>query len=81
RGHWTRTIVASPNLDRIYIGIGSATNVDADPLPRGSVQVANIDGSNMVTFSHGLRNPIGLAFHPITKDLYVACQERDEIGD
>ncbi|CAF4841114.1 unnamed protein product, partial [Rotaria magnacalcarata] len=29
RGHWTRTIVASPNLDRIYIGIGSATNVDA----------------------------------------------------
>ncbi|CAF5129526.1 unnamed protein product, partial [Rotaria magnacalcarata] len=40
RGHWTRTIVASPNLDRIYIGIGSATNVDADPLPRGSVQVA-----------------------------------------
>ncbi|CAF3405982.1 unnamed protein product [Rotaria socialis] len=81
RGHWTRTVIASPDLDRIYIGIGSATNVDADPLPRGSVQVANIDGSSMVTFSHGLRNPIGLAFHPITKELYVTCQERDELGD
>jgi glucose/arabinose dehydrogenase len=81
RGHWTRTVVVSPNLDRIYIGIGSASNVNADPLPRASVQVANLNGDNRTTFAYGLRNPVGLAFHPITKDLYVACQERDEIGD
>ncbi|CAF4047983.1 unnamed protein product, partial [Adineta steineri] len=37
--------------------------------------------SNQTTFASGLRNPVGLAFHPITNDLYVACQERDELGD
>ncbi|CAF3527155.1 unnamed protein product [Rotaria sp. Silwood1] len=81
RGHWTRTVVVSPNTDRIYIGIGSGTNVDVEQLPRASVQVADLDGTNQKTFAHGLRNPVGLAFHPITKDLYVTCQERDELGD
>ena len=45
------------------------------------IQQANIDGSNQTTFAYGLRNSIGLAFHPVTNDLYVACQERDLIGD
>jgi glucose/arabinose dehydrogenase len=81
RGHWTRTVVVSPDFDRIYIGIGSSSNVDVDALPRASVQIANLDGSNQTTFAYGLRNPIGLAFHPITRDLYVACQERDLLGD
>ncbi|CAF0940316.1 unnamed protein product [Adineta steineri] len=80
-GHWTRVITMSPTADKIYIGIGSATNNDADPLPRASVQVANLDGSNRTTFAFGLRNPIGLAFHPVSNELYVACQERDGLGD
>jgi glucose/arabinose dehydrogenase len=80
-GHWTRTVVASPDYERVYISIGSGTNVDADPLPRASVQVANMDSTNFTTYAYGLRNPIGLAFHPVTKDLYVACQERDLLGD
>ena len=80
-GHWTRTVLASPDYSRIYISIGSGTNVDADPLPRASVQVANMDSTNFTTYAHGLRNPIGLAFHPITHDLYVGCQERDLLGD
>jgi glucose/arabinose dehydrogenase len=81
RGHWTRTVIVSPDFEHIYIGIGSASNVNEEPLPRASVQIANLDGSNVTTFAYGLRNPIGLAFHPITKDLYVACQERDNLGD
>ncbi|CAF1115413.1 unnamed protein product [Rotaria sordida] len=80
-GHITRTVVISPSGDRIFVGIGSATNVNADPLPRASVQQVNLDGSNQKTFAYGLRNPVGLAFHPITNQLYVACQERDETGD
>ena len=76
-GHITRTVVISPAGDRMFVGIGSATNVAADPLPRASVQQANLDGTNQTTFAYGLRNPIGLDFHPITKELYVACQERD----
>jgi glucose/arabinose dehydrogenase len=80
-GHWTRTVVASPDYDRVYIGIGSGTNVDVELSPRASVQVANMDSTNFTTYAYGLRNPIGLAFHPVTKDLYVSCQERDLLGD
>ncbi|CAF4146675.1 unnamed protein product, partial [Rotaria sordida] len=67
--------------DRIYVGIGSASNVNVENLPRASVQQASLNGRNRKTFAFGLRNPIGLAFHPITNDLYVACQERDGLGD
>ena len=79
--HVTRTILVPPMQDRMYVSIGSASNVDADPLPLASIQVANLDGTNQRTFASGLRNSVGLAFHPITSDLYASCQERDEIGD
>lgn len=80
-GHWTRTIVISPEGDRIFLGIGSASNVNVEELPRASIQQMNLDGTNQSTYAFGLRNPIGLGFHPITNDLYVTCQERDLIGD
>jgi glucose/arabinose dehydrogenase len=80
-GHWTRTVITPPSVDKIYVGIGSASNVNAEDLPRASIQQANLDGTNQTTFAYGLRNPIGLAFHPVTNHLYVACQERDLIGD
>jgi glucose/arabinose dehydrogenase len=80
-GHWTRTIVIPFTTDRIFISIGSASNIDIEDLPRASIQQCNLDGTNQSTFAYGLRNPIGLAFHPITNDLYVTCQERDLIGD
>jgi len=54
--------------------------VDEEPLPRASVQVMNLDGSNQQTFASGLRNPIGLD-HPITGELYATVNERDKLGD
>ena len=80
-GHITRTILITPNEDGILVSIGSASNVDVEPAPRASIQQANLDGSNQTTFASGLRNPVGLAFHPISNDLYVTCQERDGLGD
>jgi glucose/arabinose dehydrogenase len=80
-GHVTRTVVVSPNGNQLFISIGSGSNVNAESPPRASVQQANLNGSNNITFAYGLRNPVGLAFHPITNDLYVACQERDALGD
>jgi glucose/arabinose dehydrogenase len=80
-GHWTRTVMASPDYQSIYISIGSGTNVDPEPIPGASVQIAPMDSTNFTTYAYGLRNPIGLAFHPVTKDLYVSCQERDLLGD
>lgn len=79
--HWTRNVVVSPDRNKLYVSIGSGTNVDEEPLPRASVQVMNLDGSQRQTFAFGLRNPVGLDFHPITKELYTTVNERDGIGD
>ena len=79
--HWTRNVVASPDGTKLYVSVGSRSNVDEEPLPRASVQVMNLDGSNQQTFAYGLRNPIGLDFHPTTGALYATVNERDGIGD
>jgi glucose/arabinose dehydrogenase len=79
--HWTRNVVASPDGQKLYVSIGSRSNDDEEPLPRASVQVMNLDGSNQQTFAYGLRNPVGLAFHPTTRELYATVNERDGLGD
>lgn len=79
--HWTRSLIISPDGDRLFVTVGSGSNVDIEYPSRASVQVAKLDGSNNETFAWGLRNPVGIDFHPKTGDLYVAVQERDEIGD
>lgn len=81
RQHWTRNVVVAPNGQQIYVSIGSQSNVEEEPLPRASVQVMNLDGSEAKTFAFGLRNPVGLAFHPRTGELYTTVNERDGLGD
>ena len=51
--HWTRTITISPSADRIYVSIGSASDIDGEDLPEGSVQQASFDDSNQKTFAFG----------------------------
>lgn len=80
-GHWTRNLVFSPDGRRFYVAIGSASNVGADPLPRASIQSFAADGSDQKTFAEGLRNPVGMAFAPGSKDLYAVVNERDGLGD
>ncbi|MBD2498069.1 sorbosone dehydrogenase family protein [Nostoc sp. FACHB-280] len=79
--HWTRNVVAAPDGKKLYVSVGSRSNVDEEELPRASVQVMNLDGSQKQTFAFGLRNPVGLDFHPVTKELYTTVNERDGIGD
>ena len=79
--HWTRNVVASPDGDSLYVTVGSQSNVDPEPLPRASVFRMAPDGSGRETVSFGLRNPVGLAFHPATAAPYVTVNERDRLGD
>lgn len=79
--HWTRNVVVSPNGQKLYVSVGSKSNADEEPLPRASVQIMNLDGSNQQTFAYGLRNPVGLDFHPTTGELYTTVNERDRLGD
>ncbi len=80
-GHWTRNIVFAPNAESFFVAIGSRRNIDEEPEPRATVQRFDADGGNQITFAGGLRNPVGIAFHPDTDELYVVVNERDGYGD
>jgi glucose/arabinose dehydrogenase len=85
--HWTRNLVASPDGKKIYVTVGSASNVDEkldrdakDPT-RATIMEFNPDGSGVRIFASGLRNPVGTAFEPTTGVMWTAVNERDELGD
>lgn len=79
--HWTRNIIFSPD-GKLYLSVGSASNVSAGEEPmRAAISVFDPDGKNFRIFASGLRNPVGLAFNPTTKELWSAVNERDGLGD
>ena len=80
-GHWTRNVAVSPDGSKLYVAIGSASNIGVEDDPRATIQEFSINGSNQRTFARGLRNPVGLGFYPGTADLYTVVNERDGLGD
>lgn len=74
-------VVVSPDGQKLDVSIGSRSNASREPLPRASVQVMDLDGSNRETFAYGWRNLVGLDFHPQTKELYVTVNEGDKPSD
>lgn len=80
--HWTRNILFSPDGRKMYVSIGSATNVSVEADPRrAAISVYDPDGKNHRIYAGGLRNPIGLAWNPKTGELWTAVNERDGLGD
>lgn len=80
--HWTRNILFSKDGTKMFVSIGSASNVrvEADPR-RAAISVYDPDGKNHRIYAAGLRNPIGLAWNPKTGALWTAVNERDGLGD
>jgi glucose/arabinose dehydrogenase len=80
--HWTRNILFSPDGSKMYVSIGSATNVSVETdQRRAAVSVYDPDGKNHRIYASGLRNPIGLAWNPKTGQLWTAVNERDGLGE
>jgi glucose/arabinose dehydrogenase len=80
--HWTRSLLLSRDGKKIYVGVGSASNVSTGEDPRrAAISVYNIDGSGHEIFGAGLRNPIGMRWYPGSDTLWAAIQERDDLGD
>jgi glucose/arabinose dehydrogenase len=84
--HWTRNVIASRDGSRLYLTVGSGTNVDEERVDRNDPRRAAIlevkpDGSGMRVFASGLRNPNGLDWEPATGELWTAVNERDGLGD
>lgn len=85
-GHWTRNIAFSPTGKGLFVAIGSAGNISENPVPRATIVRFEFDESKGEAFDRrvyasGLRNPVGIAFHPDTGQLYTVVNERDGLGD
>jgi glucose/arabinose dehydrogenase len=83
--HWTKSLVASRDGSRLYVGVGSNSNVGENGLneevDRAAVlEIDPASGARRV-FASGLRNPVGMAWNPEDGRLWVSVNERDEIGD
>ena len=83
--HWTRNIIANTDNTKIYISIGSNTDVAEKGIDeekrRANIIEINPDGSGERIFASGLRNPVGMGWAPGTKTLWTAVNERDNLGD
>lgn len=83
--HWTKNIVTNSAKNKLYISVGSASNVAEDGIDkearRASILEVNLDGSGERIYASGLRNPVGMDWAPGTNTLWTAVNERDELGD
>jgi glucose/arabinose dehydrogenase len=81
REHWTRNILFSPDGKKMYVTVGSESNVSVEANPmRATIMEYNPDGTGKRIFASGTRNPIGLAWLP-GRRMWAAVQERDRLGD
>jgi glucose/arabinose dehydrogenase/mono/diheme cytochrome c family protein len=86
-GHWTRDIQFSPDGKKMFVAVGSASNIDdPDTHPeekdRADILEFNPDGSGMQIYAYGIRNAGGgLAIDPKTGELWCSVNERDALGD
>ena len=82
--HWTKNVVASADGSRLYVAVGSNSNagergIDAEAEREAIWEVDPATGTHRI-FASGLRNPVGMAWVPGTGALWVAVNERDELG-
>lgn len=83
--HWTRNIVTNGAKDKIYISVGSASNIAEhgmdEEIRRANILEVDLNGENEKIYASGLRNPVGMDWNPITGELWTAVNERDKLGD
>lgn len=83
--HWTRNLIANKDGSKIYVSVGSASNVGEYGMEkeerRAAILEINPDGSGEKLYAAGLRNPVGMDWNPITGELWTAVNERDKIGN
>ena len=85
-GHWTRDIAFSPDGKKMYVSVGSHSNVDdtdnnSVEYHRADILEFNPDGSGERVYASGIRNAVGIAVHPQTGELWASVNERDGLGE
>ena len=84
-GHWTRSLLVSPDRTKIYAGVGSLTNIGGEGMAaeegRAAIWELDLATGNARIFASGLRNAVGMAWEPGTGVLWTVVNERDGLGD
>ena len=85
-GHPTRDVIFSNDGKSMYVAVGSASNIDDPDTHPTEFHRANIleytpEGKFVGIYASGIRNPVGLAIHPTTGELWTSINERDNLGD
>ena len=81
-GHWTRTLAFTADGKKLYVSVGSESNVSIESdTRRAAITICDPDGKNARLYATGLRNPVGIALEPKTKQLWTSVNERDGLGD
>jgi glucose/arabinose dehydrogenase len=84
-GHWTRSLLPSPDGKKLYAGVGSLSNIAEMGMEveegRAAVYELDLASGQSRIFAGGLRNPVGLAWEPNTGVLWTVVNERDGLGD
>jgi glucose/arabinose dehydrogenase len=93
--HWTRNIIAAPDGSKIYVAVGSASNIAEHGMAaetckrkgsaimeacRAAILEVDVAAKTWVPYVSGARNPVGMDFHPGTGDLWMVVNERDMLG-
>jgi glucose/arabinose dehydrogenase len=83
--HWTKNVIASPDGKKLYVSVGSNSNVAENGIQseegRAAIWEVDVASGKGRVFATGLRNPNGMAFQPQSKVLWTSVNERDEIGN
>lgn len=84
-GHWTRSLLVSPDGTRIYAGVGSLSNIGDKGMEaeegRAAIWELDVATEEARIFASGLRNAVGMAWEPVTGELWTVVNERDGLGD
>jgi glucose/arabinose dehydrogenase len=82
--HWTKSLLASPDGSKLYVGVGSNSNITENGLAveyrRADILEVDVATGGSRIYASGLRNPTGLQWEPTTGKLWAIVNERDEIG-
>jgi glucose/arabinose dehydrogenase len=84
-GHWTRSLLPSPDGQKLFVGVGSFSNIGESGMDieegRAAIYELDLASGKSRIFAAGLRNPVGLAWEPHTGVLWTVVNERDGLGD
>ena len=84
-GHWTRSLLPSPDGQKLFVGVGSLSNIADSGMAveegRAAIYELDLADGSIRIFANGLRNPVGMAWEPRTGVLWTVVNERDGLGD